>query len=108
MNGRVCLTSDLWSNNGFEYQCITAHFIHNDWKLNKRIISFKLIELPYTGHSLGVEIRNILYEWALQNKIFTISLDNASYYNQIVAHLKSTLELLVGVDLFHVCCCAIF
>ena len=35
-----------------------------------------------------------------------ISLDNASYYNQTVAHLKSTLQLLVDGDLFHVRCCA--
>ena len=80
-------------------------FIDNDWKLNKRIILFKLVKLPNTGHSLSVEIRNVLYEWALQNKIFTINLDNAAYYNQTVAHLKLTLQLFVDGDLFYVLCC---
>ena len=53
-----------------------------------------------------MKIRNVLYEWVLQNKIFTISLDSATYYNQIVTHLKSTLQLIVDGDLFHVRCCA--
>ena len=38
--GNICLTSDIWTSlthTGFLY--ITAHYIDNEWKLNKRIIS---------------------------------------------------------------------
>ena len=35
--GKICLTFDIWTfltHSGF--LCITAHYIDNEWKLNKR------------------------------------------------------------------------
>ncbi|XP_055959713.1 zinc finger BED domain-containing protein RICESLEEPER 4-like [Mercurialis annua] len=47
---RVSFTSDSWtSNQRLNYMCITAHFIDNDWKLHKRIISF----VPCSRHKVG-------------------------------------------------------
>ena len=56
-SGKVCLTSELWSSRQMiEYQCITADFLDDDRKLNKRIILFKKLELHYSGQSLGEAI----------------------------------------------------
>ena len=36
-NQRVCLTTDTWSScQKVNYMCLTAHYIDNDWKLNKK------------------------------------------------------------------------
>ncbi|KAH9734524.1 putative AC transposase [Citrus sinensis] len=42
---RVSLTTDLWTSiKNMSYMVITAHFIDSDWCLNRRIISFSVIE----------------------------------------------------------------
>lgn len=42
---RVSLTTDIWTFvQNMSYMVITAHFIDNDWCLNRRIISFSLVE----------------------------------------------------------------
>ncbi|KAL4181540.1 hypothetical protein AMTRI_Chr12g237840 [Amborella trichopoda] len=49
-NGRVNLTSDLWtSNKSLGYMCHKAHYIDSDWILRKEIINFKLVPYPHTG-----------------------------------------------------------
>ena len=38
---RVCLTTDTWTSiQNVNYMVLTAHFIDNDWKLQKRILNF--------------------------------------------------------------------
>ena len=55
--GKIGLAFDMWkARQGLEYQCITAHYIDDDWKLNKRIILFKTVEYPYTSITLGEAI----------------------------------------------------
>uniref|UniRef100_A0ACD5YLS7 Uncharacterized protein n=1 Tax=Avena sativa TaxID=4498 RepID=A0ACD5YLS7_AVESA len=48
-NSRISLTMDLWtSNQTIGYMVITAHFINDCWKLEKRIIKFNTLETPHT------------------------------------------------------------
>ena len=38
---RVCITTNTWTSlQGINYMCITAHFIDNDWKLDKKMLNF--------------------------------------------------------------------
>ncbi|WOL05470.1 zinc finger BED domain-containing protein RICESLEEPER 2-like [Canna indica] len=47
---RISLTSDLWtSNQTIGYMCLTAHFLDNDWNLQKRVLSFISMPPPHTG-----------------------------------------------------------
>ena len=44
---RVSLTTNSWTSiQRINYMCITAHFIDDEWKLHKKIISF----VPVTCH----------------------------------------------------------
>ncbi|XP_050232585.1 zinc finger BED domain-containing protein RICESLEEPER 2-like [Mercurialis annua] len=73
---RVSLTSDSWtSNQRLNYMCITAHFIDNDWKLHKKIISFVTCS-RHKGEYLSKSMETCLQEWGLKN-IFSVTLDNA-------------------------------
>ncbi|XP_055960801.1 zinc finger BED domain-containing protein RICESLEEPER 2-like [Mercurialis annua] len=72
---RVSLTSDSWtSNQRLNYMCITAHFIDNDWKLHKKIISFVTCS-RHKGEYLSKSMETCLQEWGLKN-IFSVTLDN--------------------------------
>ena len=46
--------------------------------LNKRIVSFKTINTPYSGKNITTLINDEIIDLGICDKIFTITLDNAS------------------------------
>lgn len=84
---RVCLTTDTWTSiQNLNYMCLTVHFIDDDWKLQKRIINFCLVE-DHKGETIGRKIESCLLEWNI-DCIFTLIVDNASSNNTTVKFLK--------------------
>ena len=104
--GKICLTTDMWSKANISYMGITAHFIDNDWNLNKKIISFKMLELPHDGNTIGDALVNELREWGIEKKIFSISLDNATNNDVAERYLKVFLAPPLDGKLFRIRCCA--
>ncbi|KAG9442259.1 hypothetical protein H6P81_018113 [Aristolochia fimbriata] len=109
---KISLTTDLWKsqNQKIEYMVITGHFIDDNWKLQKRVLSFVHVPPPRRGIDIADAIHKCLKEWEIENKIFTISVDNAAYSDVCVRVLKENFlrnrRLLCGGKLFHVRCCA--
>ncbi|CAN0862810.1 Zinc finger BED domain-containing protein RICESLEEPER 2 [Linum grandiflorum] len=68
------------------------------------------MEPPHTGINVSDALYKCLADWDVDRKIWSITLDNASYNDVAVKHLKDTLlyltKLPLGGDLFHVRCCA--
>ncbi|KAL7135289.1 hypothetical protein ABFS83_11G083600 [Erythranthe nasuta] len=91
---RMCLTSDLWSSivsNG--YMAVTAHYIDNNWVLQKGLLIFRHLPPPHDGQSVGEKLISFLQEWGIERKIFTLTFDNASYDNGVIDLLKNHLRL---------------
>jgi hypothetical protein len=64
---RVSLTTDTWtSKNSLNYMCVTAHFIDNEWKLQKAIIGFFLVK-GHRGEDIGKSLENCLADWGIEN-----------------------------------------
>ena len=106
---RVCLTTDTWTSiQNLNYMCLTAHFIDDDWKLQKRIINFCQVE-DHKGDTLGKKIEMCLLEWNIDS-IFTITVDNASSNNNIIKFLKRKTKNWKGSvlehEFLHMRCCA--
>jgi hypothetical protein len=54
-NCRFSTTMDMWtSNQNKGYMCVTAHWIDDDWRIQKRIIDFFHVEGRHTGAKLYV------------------------------------------------------
>ncbi|KAF7131754.1 hypothetical protein RHSIM_Rhsim09G0046200 [Rhododendron simsii] len=86
---KICLTSDLWSSiTSDEYMVLTAHYVDENWVLQKKILSFSNVPPPRSGAILADRLISLLKEWGIEKKIFTITLDNASYNDTLVANLK--------------------
>ncbi|KAL4337260.1 hypothetical protein AHAS_Ahas12G0092400 [Arachis hypogaea] len=107
---KVCLTTDTWttSSQNLTYMSLTAHFIDNDWKLQKRILKFFRVE----GHSeevLGRAIEGCLDAWKL-HQVFTVTVDNATSNDGAILYLKKRLNawnsLVLKGDYLHMRCCA--
>ena len=109
--GRICLTSDCWTAiTGEGYLCLTAHFVDERWHLNSKILSFSRMEPPHTGVELARRAYEILVDWGIEKKIFSITLDNASANLTMQQRLKENMHLsnslICGGEYFHVRCCA--
>ncbi|KAL9687412.1 hypothetical protein QQ045_031813 [Rhodiola kirilowii] len=104
--GRICFTSDMWSSRQkMGYMSLTAHWIDDNWTMQKRILSFKMVEYPHTGDSLASHMYEELIAWHLHDKVFTLTLDNASSNDVLVSRLASHLMLTnVSNQLLHVRC----
>ena len=84
---RVCLTTNTWTSvQNLNYMCLTAHWIDNDWNMHKRILNFCIVP-NHKGVTIGKHIEKCLQEWRI-DKIFTITLDNASSNDTAIKYLK--------------------
>ncbi|CAM8889600.1 unnamed protein product [Rhodiola kirilowii] len=104
--GKVCFTSDMWSSRQkMGYLSLTAHWIDDTWIMQKRILSFKMVEYPHTGDSLATHVYEELITWHLHDKIFSLTLDNASSNDVLVTQLGSRLMLSsINNHFLHVRC----
>ena len=75
--------------------------------LNKRIISFKTINIPHSGKNIATLINDEIIDLDIRDKIFTITLDNVSNNDATIQRLKRFWQIKEDhAKLFHVRCCA--
>nr|GME04505.1 zinc finger BED domain-containing protein RICESLEEPER 2-like [Ipomoea batatas] len=108
---RICLTFDLWTACTTEgYICLTSHFVDEKWKLNSKILAFDKMPPPHTGFELAQKMYEILKDWGIEKKMFSLTLDNASNNDSMQDILKDQLtmhdSLLCDGEFFHIRCSA--
>ncbi|TXG57149.1 hypothetical protein EZV62_018462 [Acer yangbiense] len=108
---RVCLTTDCWTSiQNTNYMVITAHFIDSGWELHKRILNFCVVP-NHKGETIGKIIEACLLDWGIE-RVFTITVDNASANDVAVKYVKRKLSnwvtdgIILEGEFFHVRCCA--
>ncbi|KAL2901078.1 Zinc finger BED domain-containing protein RICESLEEPER 2 [Bienertia sinuspersici] len=75
---RICLTCDGWTTcTSHCYYALTSHFTDDDWKLHSLLLNFRRFPPPHDGES---------------EKVFSITLDNASSNVRMVEKLKRDLH----------------
>nr|KYP41362.1 Putative AC transposase [Cajanus cajan] len=107
--GRVCLTTDTWTSiQNLNYMSLTAHFVDNDWKLQKKILNFS----QTTGHSgelIAKHVEACLNNWELK-RVLSITVDNATANDVGVQYLKRRMLswnfLVLKGEYVHMHCCA--
>jgi hypothetical protein len=101
----VALTSDIWSGNIKEdYISMVAHFVNEDWDLQKKIIAMRLIDVSHTAVNIASCIEIVIDEFGLTDKTFSITLDNASANSKVMDILRPKLSRYVGTLLLHQRC----
>ncbi|CAM8888020.1 unnamed protein product [Rhodiola kirilowii] len=88
---------------------VTAHFVDSAWKMQKRILSFKVIP-NHRGESIGCLLEDCLLEWGV-DRVLTISVDNASANKVAIDYVRERMlgweiALLVGGIYLHIKCFA--
>ena len=84
---RLSLTTDCWTSlQNINYLTLTTHFIDDDLNLQKRILNFTVVE-NHKGDTIGRTVEACLVGWNF-DKIFTVTVDNASSNNTAIDYLK--------------------
>ncbi|KAJ1270298.1 hypothetical protein BS78_06G043100 [Paspalum vaginatum] len=84
----ISLTSDLWtSNQNIGYMCLVAHYIDPNWVMQCRVLNFIELDPPHTGAVIAQAVFDCLVKWKIEDKITTITLDNANNNATVVASL---------------------
>lgn len=108
---RISLTADLWtSNQTVGYMCLTGHYLDSEWRLRKFILNFCCLDPPHSGPNIADGFYKCLLEWGIENKLSTITLDNASSNDTAVKNLVENHlvdgKLFFGGKILQVRCCA--
>jgi len=74
------------------------------------VLNFSFMPPPHNDISLCEKMYNLLEDWGIETKVFTITLDNASSNDVCVGLLRNQLTikkaLLCEGEFFHIRCCA--
>ena len=98
----IALTSDIWSGNAKEdYISVVAHFMNADWELEKKVIGLRLIEVSHSGVNIATRIAAVVEEYCLIDKIFSVTLDNASSNARAMNSLTPMFAGYLGPDPSH-------
>ena len=101
----VALTSDIWSGNAKEdYLSIVAHYVNSDWQLEKRILGLRLIDVSHNHENIAERVLTCIDEYGLTDKVFSITLDNASANTKAMEILAPALSGYVGELFLHQRC----
>ncbi|KAL9268872.1 Zinc finger BED domain-containing protein [Drosera capensis] len=76
LSGRICLILDVWnSRQSMSYIFLTGQFIDNDWKVHRCLLNVMLEPFLESDNALGRAVATCLPHWGLDNKLFTITVD---------------------------------
>ncbi|KAK8701839.1 hypothetical protein V6N13_020217 [Hibiscus sabdariffa] len=88
---RICLTTDTWTSlQRVSYMVLTAHWIDDEWMLQKRIINFCPIS-AHRGESIGQALEKCIRDWGIE-RVFSVTVDNASANSVGIEYLRKKLN----------------
>ncbi|XP_078439136.1 zinc finger BED domain-containing protein RICESLEEPER 1-like [Wolffia australiana] len=77
------------SEQDLSFLCITAHYIDESWRMNRKVIGFSMIKNPPEGPTILAIIIRCLEKWGIEGKIFSVTCDDGPLNS---AAFKSTLH----------------
>jgi len=88
------LTSDIWTSSHQRtcYVSVVAHYLDDEYALNKRVIGFRLMEESHCGDSIASHIIEVIHDFKIDDKILSITLDNASSKTSAMRVLTPKLQ----------------
>ncbi|XP_066341528.1 zinc finger BED domain-containing protein RICESLEEPER 2-like [Miscanthus floridulus] len=99
LDSRVCLTSDIWTaSQNLGYMAITAQYVDAEFKIKKKIISFKVLEYPHSGFAIEEETMRCLTEWGLRCSAHILNILVQDGMTVIHTAIKKIRELLKHID----------
>ncbi|KAK9666385.1 hypothetical protein RND81_14G181300 [Saponaria officinalis] len=91
---RVSLTLDYWSTDQtIGYAMLTGHFVDADWKLQRRVLNFRLVPFPESDVAFNHAVGACMSEWKLESKLFALTLDQSFANEAVVRNIRGILSV---------------
>jgi hypothetical protein len=71
--------------------CLVAHYVDSDWVLQCRVLNFVELDPPHTSLVIAHVVFECLVEWKIEDKVMTLTLDNASKNDTATTNLLAKL-----------------
>ncbi|KAL4302404.1 hypothetical protein GQ457_10G016050 [Hibiscus cannabinus] len=93
LQGRINLAVEMWSSTeNSSHVCMTAHYVGDDWKLQKKILNFVTLDSSHTDDMLSEVIIKCLMDWDIESKLFAVTFDDFSTTDDIVPRIKEQVS----------------
>ncbi|XP_022717364.1 zinc finger BED domain-containing protein RICESLEEPER 1-like isoform X2 [Durio zibethinus] len=90
---RINLSVEMWSSpENSSYLCLTAHYVDDDWKLQKKILNFVTLDASHTEDMLSEVIIKCLMEWDIESKLFAMTFDDCSTNDDNILRIKEQIS----------------
>ncbi|XP_019169948.1 PREDICTED: zinc finger BED domain-containing protein DAYSLEEPER-like [Ipomoea nil] len=92
--GRISLTLDIrTSAQSISYVVLTGYFIDFQWKFHRRLLNVIKVPFPESDFAFGHAVATCLVDWCLENKLFTVTLDQSFAKEAVKDNLRSLLSI---------------
>lgn len=96
-NSKVSLALDCWSSpQKTAFLGILAYYIDRNWILRESLIGFEHLRGAHTGAELAKVVMDTLSRHNIQDKVHTITADNASNNETLVAGVRDFINTVPG------------
>ncbi|KAK8669212.1 hypothetical protein V6N13_106648 [Hibiscus sabdariffa] len=93
LQGRINLAVQMWSSTeNSNNVCMTSHYVGDDWKLQKKILNFVMLDSSHTDDMLSEVIIKCLMDWDIESKLFAVTFDDFSTTDDIVPRIKEQIS----------------
>lgn len=93
LHGRINLSIEMWSSEeNSSYLCVAAHYIDEEWMLQRKILNFIALDPSHTEDLLPEVIIKCLNEWDIDCKLFALTLDDCSIDDDITLRIKQRVS----------------
>ncbi|KDN38535.1 hypothetical protein RSAG8_09424, partial [Rhizoctonia solani AG-8 WAC10335] len=91
--GRVSLTSDLWTDEMERpFMAVTGHYINSIKEIRTTLMAFRVVEGAHAGIILAQHLFGVLKEYDVIHKVGSVTLDNASNNNTMMEELARLIR----------------
>jgi hypothetical protein len=95
---KVNLAIDAWTSpNNLAFLGVVCYYITDNWEYRENLIGFEPLRGSHTGDHLAQVISNLLVTYKLENRLLTITTDNASNNKTMREALRKALSRLYDI-----------
>lgn len=95
----IALSLDIWtSQNHLPILGIIGHWLTDDFEYRERLLEFAELQGIHSGENLAITVENMLIELGLEDKLISITGDNASNNEAMASELYFSLSDRSGVQ----------
>ena len=95
MDAKLSIALDCWTSPFRQaFMAVTAYFLDKDWNYREILLGFEPLHGAHTGSYLSTVLLGLLQKHEIQDRVLTVTTDNASNNSTLMDSIRGTLQSL--------------